>query len=624
MATSDSDSSSLSSAPPTDDEATMDVEQPVGITKYFKKESSTPPPKREPSPPHEYVIADNPNIAFIVMFRARFHDAFPRGLPHYGPQDIERGVVEDPPGEYIERLLCALLGLVLNRKKDVERNHFTRPLEEAISTHHSQWPKAWEGKNPLSGGRSFATMTPEERIELLRSLILWSLSSSDAIQAKLKESYKQARHDDDLNQPLSVQPWGRDSLKRRYWLIEGQDDTHFRLYRESNPSLKHITWWSVAGDIPELQAVANKLQEEKGTNSKKLSEKILSAIPRFEASEDKRKRRDYRLARKAAFARPEPGFSMYEGRTRGKKLKYTYSDDEDIFSDEGPSRRSARNTTTVTPAEPSRPRFTASGRQIRSRAGGLYGASLLSGQRGDSEDEDDNPRPQRNRTSVHPNGYSGYDADDLEDESDAASSGNESGNEWKVGDDDEHDNDGDDDGEVASGDESIVNGEPPSLVVQLRYGKGKAPNNPVPVDEPPPGEKFEPMQMSKVEVPAPSSTATDVLRPSYAPETMLKGPETEQSAPAMTASSFGFEAPAPQQAPFASAAAAPSSEEMAPQTSEGASSMFPATNTPFPVPDGIPKTTQLAEPNVAPTEPSLGAGSQPGIQTPQQQAPFQG
>jgi hypothetical protein len=63
---------------------------------------------------------------------------------------------------------------------------------------------------------------------------------------------------------------------------------------------------------------------------------------------------------------------------------------------------------------------------------------------------------------------------------------------------------------------------------------------------------------------------------------------------------------------------------MAPQTSEGASSMFPASSTPFPVPDGAPKTTQPAEPNVAPTEPSLGAGSQPGIQTPQQQAPFQG
>lgn len=54
------------------------------------------------------------------MFRARFDEAFPKALPHYGPQDIERGAVDSPPGEYIERLLCAFLGLVLNRKKDVE------------------------------------------------------------------------------------------------------------------------------------------------------------------------------------------------------------------------------------------------------------------------------------------------------------------------------------------------------------------------------------------------------------------------------------------------------------------------------------------------------------------------
>lgn len=117
-------------------------------------------------------------------------------------------------------------------------------------------------------------------------MILWSLASSDAIQAKIKESYKQARHDDDLNQPLSVQPWGRDSLKRRYWLIEGQDDTHFRLYRESNPALKNVTWWSVAGDIPEMLAVADRLLEEKNIHSKKLSERIQAAIPRFEASEE--------------------------------------------------------------------------------------------------------------------------------------------------------------------------------------------------------------------------------------------------------------------------------------------------------------------------------------------------
>jgi hypothetical protein len=44
------------------------------------------------------------------------------------------------------------------------RAHYQRPLEEAIQTHASQWPKAWQGKNPLHGGRTFATMPPEERV----------------------------------------------------------------------------------------------------------------------------------------------------------------------------------------------------------------------------------------------------------------------------------------------------------------------------------------------------------------------------------------------------------------------------------------------------------------------------
>ncbi|PKX96830.1 uncharacterized protein P174DRAFT_509992 [Aspergillus novofumigatus IBT 16806] len=467
MSLSDSDLSSLSSAPPSEDEVgPMALDEPVGITKYFKKESESPPPKREPSPPHEYVLADNPDIAFIVMFRARFHEVFPRSTPHFGPQDIERGVVELPPGDYIERLLCALLGLVLNRKKDVDRAHYQRPLEEAIQTHASQWPKAWQGKNPLHGGRTFATMSPEERLTLLKSLILWSLSSSEAVQAKIKESYKQARHEDDLNQPLSVQPWA------------GLDDTHFRLYRESNPALKNVTWWSVAGTIPELKAVADKLDGEKSIHSKKLSERIKNAIPRFEGSEEKRKRRDYRIARKAAFARPEPGFSLYEGRTRGKKLKYTYSDDEDIFSDEFPStRRSTRNASGIsTPAEPAGPRYTASGRQIRARAGGLYGESLLSGQRG--EEAEETGRPQRSR-ATRANGYTDY---NMDDESDA---GHSSGNEWQGG-EEEEDNDfeGDDEGDL-SGDESIIDGQDRSLVVQLRYGKGKVPSSPhEPVEEP--------------------------------------------------------------------------------------------------------------------------------------------
>lgn len=106
------------------------------------------------------------------------------------------------------------------------------------------------------------------------------------MQAKIKDSYKQVRHDDDLNQPLSIQPWGRDELKRRYWLIEGQDDTHFRLYRESNPALKTNTWWSVAGTIDEIREVGEKLAQEKSQHSKKLSERIMHAIPRFEGGEE--------------------------------------------------------------------------------------------------------------------------------------------------------------------------------------------------------------------------------------------------------------------------------------------------------------------------------------------------
>ncbi|KAJ6034525.1 hypothetical protein N7499_001730 [Penicillium canescens] len=557
MPPSDSEVSSLSSAPPTDDEAAMAIDEPVGIAKYFKKESETPPPKREPSPPHEYVLADNPDIAFIVTFRARFHEVFPRGLPHYGPQDIETGVQESPPGEYIERLLCALLGLVLNRKKDVERAHFTRPLEEAIHTHQSQWPKAWGGKNPLHGGRSFATMTPEERIQLLKALILWSLSSSEAVQAKIKESYKQSRHDDDLNQPLSVQSWGRDSLKRRYWLIEGQEDTHFRLYRESNPVLKHNTWWSIAGDIPELEAVAAKLEGEKGTNSKKLSEKIRASIPRFEASEEKRKRRDYRLARKAAFTRPDPGFSMYEGRTRGKKLKYTY-DDEDMFSeDETSVRRSTRGAgTTAASTESSRPRFTASGRQIRSRAGGLYGETLLAGQNdGANEEEDDEEeeisRPQRTRTSRNPNGYSGYDAEDLEDAS-IHSSANESGNEWRgPEDDEEHDFEGDneDEEEEASEEDSDVSEEPESLVVQLRYGRGDAPSNgniEIQNDEPPPAKDVQ-MKDATDTAAAPSTQASTMPHPPLLSEN--RAPEAASSLPSVPVPQVPTQ-PAPVSAPL--------------------------------------------------------------------------
>ncbi|KAK3940492.1 hypothetical protein QBC46DRAFT_124417 [Diplogelasinospora grovesii] len=417
----DDDSSELSSIsslsePPSDDESDIQLERHHGILKFFHKvdknpdpepkETTPPRPKREPSPPHEYVLADNPDIAFIVMFRSRFMDALPKSLPNFGPQELERDVVETTPGERVVHFLCALLGLLLNRKQDVKPGHYGRALEEAIQTHKGNWPREWENTTPLSNGATFASMTPVQRLTLLRTLVLWTLSSSDVVKTMINTQYKN-RHDDDLNVSLSVQPWGSDGDKRRYFLIEGNDDTAFRVYRESNPAGVQRTWWSVAGTIDELKALAEKLEKtDGGPKARALAKKMINSVPRFEATEEKRRRREYRQMRKEQFKRPEPGFSLYEGRTRGKRMKYTYSDDEDEFYTDSTNRRSTRNTRHHTPAD-NGPVTTASGRQVRASARlnadrpSVEAPSLGSAgdvYNGDSEAMQEDQAPSRTRT----------------------------------------------------------------------------------------------------------------------------------------------------------------------------------------------------------------------------------
>jgi hypothetical protein len=243
--------------------------------------------------------------------------------------------------------------------------------------------------------------------------VQWTLSSSDAVRTIISQSYKN-RHDDDLNIPLSVQPWGSDGDKRRYFLIEGNDDTSFRVYRESNPAGIQRTWWSVAGSIDELRALAEKLEtQDGGPKAKAFAKRIVLSIPRFEATEEKRRRREYRQMRKEQFRRPEPGFSLYEGRTRGKRMKYTYSDDEADFYSDSTARRSTRNTRNATPAEPSGPVTTASGRQIRAPTrlnaeNASSGApSATTSVQGDGEELEMRPtttrsgRPQRSAAAKH-------------------------------------------------------------------------------------------------------------------------------------------------------------------------------------------------------------------------------
>ena len=78
------------------------------------------------------------------MFRARFSEAFPKSLANFGPQELERDVVDTVPGERVEAFLCALLSLLLNRKQDVKcvssleedtgSISFVRPADGAVST----------------------------------------------------------------------------------------------------------------------------------------------------------------------------------------------------------------------------------------------------------------------------------------------------------------------------------------------------------------------------------------------------------------------------------------------------------------------------------------------------------
>lgn len=114
------------------------------------------------------------------------------------------------------------------------------------------------------------------------------MSSSQLVKDMINASYKQNRHEDDLNQPLSVQPWGQDSYRKKYYLIEGQDDTHFRIYKEGG-GIKERTWWSVAGNIEELNVLADKLAtEDGGQKARVLAMKMRNAVPRFEATEEVR------------------------------------------------------------------------------------------------------------------------------------------------------------------------------------------------------------------------------------------------------------------------------------------------------------------------------------------------
>ena len=175
-------------------------------------------------------------------------------------------------------------------------------------------------------------------------------------------------------------------------------------------------------------------------------------------------------------------------------MKYTFSDEEDYDSDAPSPRRSNHQSGVSTPAEHLGPTFTASGRQVRSRLGGMYGETILVDQRKEIEHEralaasnetgseeevpDSTGRPRRTTRVSRPIGrQGGYGKEDrLDDESEEASSGNEWSGDEEEPDEPEPEFEADDEDEEMSADETSPDDseevEPrESLVVQLRYKK---------------------------------------------------------------------------------------------------------------------------------------------------------
>jgi hypothetical protein len=112
----------------------------------------------------------------------------------------------------------------------------------------------------------------------------------------------------------------------------------------------------------------------------------------------RRQKREYRLTRKALFSQPS-GISLYEGRTRGKRIKYTFSDAEDDAgssfdggSRSGRSRRESPSLSAINGGDrgerDNEPRYTASGRQIRRPQMGEYGEKKI-----DAEEIGGNGKP---------------------------------------------------------------------------------------------------------------------------------------------------------------------------------------------------------------------------------------
>ena len=67
-----------------------------------------------------------------------------------------------------EPLLCGLLSLCLGREKPIEVGRYDHALEQVVRCMSSYWPAEWEGKYPLSAGKTWEDLTLRQRVSAWR------------------------------------------------------------------------------------------------------------------------------------------------------------------------------------------------------------------------------------------------------------------------------------------------------------------------------------------------------------------------------------------------------------------------------------------------------------------------
>ncbi|PRT53444.1 hypothetical protein B9G98_01064 [Wickerhamiella sorbophila] len=294
--------------------------------------------------PDPETVENAPSVAFIIIFINTFTELF-SDLPPYGPQDIERGVKECTPA--IEQLFLRLLGLVLNRKKEIERGRYSSALSEL----HALLPLLGVGLQfPLIDWKSktaFEDLVWEDRLELLHVLIHWSLANSERVRLQLSSL-------DDS----STMPWiGMDNDNCRYYLVRGESleenrDTEFRVYKETNRLLSFVSWRAVAATPQEVSKLAQELQPQ-GKSAAKLGRQLADMVSELEESEDRRFKEARRQRRRQDIEHQTmqvlQGEGRYSGRTRGRRVDYSQlSYDREL---DAAMRRSSRRSGRVDGSE---------------------------------------------------------------------------------------------------------------------------------------------------------------------------------------------------------------------------------------------------------------------------------